>query len=170
MGKSTAFGWLSGICVFVALSQFLPEVLCADGWASPSIGRQGACSHHGGVKGNGIYVFLIIGVSIWTGVSVSNKFSTIKHGNRPRVLDERDTFSEEVPVISSAIEQGRRIEFLYKKPKSTNYEIRTIKPIEFKNIPHTYGSRSTLCIKGFCEKRSANRNFALKRMKDLRVI
>lgn len=22
---------------------------CSDGWASPSIGRQGACSHHGGV-------------------------------------------------------------------------------------------------------------------------
>lgn len=22
---------------------------CADGWASPSIGRRGACSHHGGV-------------------------------------------------------------------------------------------------------------------------
>lgn len=23
---------------------------CADGWLSTSIGRQGACSHHGGVK------------------------------------------------------------------------------------------------------------------------
>ena len=23
---------------------------CADGWLSSSIGRQGACSHHGGVK------------------------------------------------------------------------------------------------------------------------
>nr|VFJ77486.1 MAG: hypothetical protein BECKFW1821C_GA0114237_112510 [Candidatus Kentron sp. FW] len=22
---------------------------CADGWISPSIGKQGACSHHGGV-------------------------------------------------------------------------------------------------------------------------
>jgi hypothetical protein len=24
------------------------ETTCADGWSSPSIGRQGACSHHGG--------------------------------------------------------------------------------------------------------------------------
>lgn len=24
---------------------------CADGWESPSIGEQGACSHHGGVVG-----------------------------------------------------------------------------------------------------------------------
>jgi hypothetical protein len=23
---------------------------CNDGWTSPSIGKQGACSHHGGVK------------------------------------------------------------------------------------------------------------------------
>ncbi|WP_405986931.1 DUF3761 domain-containing protein [Streptomyces sp. NBC_00872] len=28
----------------------MPEpARCADGWLSPSIGRQGACSHHGGV-------------------------------------------------------------------------------------------------------------------------
>ncbi len=25
-------------------------VICEDGWHSPSIGRQGACSHHGGVN------------------------------------------------------------------------------------------------------------------------
>lgn len=25
-------------------------ITCVDGWHSPSIGRQGACSHHGGVK------------------------------------------------------------------------------------------------------------------------
>lgn len=30
--------------------------LCADGWRSPSIGRQGACSHHGGVSGGVLYV------------------------------------------------------------------------------------------------------------------
>lgn len=27
----------------------ISDLQCADGWASPSIGRQGACSHHGGV-------------------------------------------------------------------------------------------------------------------------
>ncbi|MEJ8662324.1 hypothetical protein [Streptomyces sp. MS1.AVA.4] len=25
------------------------DTVCADGWDSPSIGRRGACSHHGGV-------------------------------------------------------------------------------------------------------------------------
>ncbi len=28
----------------------LPAVSCMDGWSSPSIGRSGACSHHGGVN------------------------------------------------------------------------------------------------------------------------
>lgn len=28
---------------------------CADSWISPSIGKQGACSHHGGVVGGAVY-------------------------------------------------------------------------------------------------------------------
>lgn len=32
---------------------------CADGWGSPSIGRQGACSHHGGVRRNSGIRFLV---------------------------------------------------------------------------------------------------------------
>jgi hypothetical protein len=31
------------------ISALLPAPRCGDGWRSPSIGRQGACSHHGGV-------------------------------------------------------------------------------------------------------------------------
>lgn len=32
-----------------AVEWTLVDVTCADGWRSPSIGEQGACSHHGGV-------------------------------------------------------------------------------------------------------------------------
>lgn len=40
-------------------------ITCVDGWHSPSIGRQGACSHHGGVKPNprSGWIFLISLVS-----------------------------------------------------------------------------------------------------------
>ncbi|MEK6678006.1 MAG: hypothetical protein AABY39_01185, partial [Nitrospirota bacterium] len=65
MPKNQALGWLSGIAIFLLLAQMLPEIRCADGWASPSIGRQGACSRHGGVKGNGLYTLAILGISIW---------------------------------------------------------------------------------------------------------
>jgi hypothetical protein len=44
---------LAGAAVFLAVvlaAGFLPgPISCADGWLSPSIGRQGACSSHGGV-------------------------------------------------------------------------------------------------------------------------
>ena len=34
---------------------------CADSWNSPSIGRSGACSHHGGVSGSTFYLNSISG-------------------------------------------------------------------------------------------------------------
>lgn len=38
---------------------FFGELGCSDGWNSSSIGRQGACSHHGGVDAlNGGSIFL----------------------------------------------------------------------------------------------------------------
>jgi hypothetical protein len=39
------------LCYLPGLFLAGPEV-CHDGWHSASIGRQGACSHHGGVGGN----------------------------------------------------------------------------------------------------------------------
>jgi hypothetical protein len=50
------------LCLAVALIRSIPEPRCADGWDSPSIGRQGACSHHGGVKRFGhLYLFYPLG-------------------------------------------------------------------------------------------------------------
>jgi len=64
-------GFLSfviGFGAFVGLSvlagQLLGPVTCRDGWASGSIGRQGACSWHGGVdrsRGALSFVFMVIG-------------------------------------------------------------------------------------------------------------
>jgi hypothetical protein len=57
-----------GFVVFFALSmlagQLLGSVKCRDGWASSSIGRQGACSHHGGVdrsRGGLGMIFMVVG-------------------------------------------------------------------------------------------------------------
>ncbi len=176
MDKSTIFSWIAGIVTFIALNQILPEVRCADGWSSLSIGRQGACSHHGGVKENGIYILLILGVSIWAGISVSNKFtnnlsnSSNRHSENSHTYIESDIYSNEVSLITSAIKQRKMIEFLYQKSKTKSKETRRIKPIELNRISHSYGPDNTLCIKGLCEKRKANRNFALKRMTNLKAI
>jgi hypothetical protein len=48
----------AGIAFYAFLSGFIPEAHCRDGWESSSIGIQGACSHHGGVKRYGDWKFL----------------------------------------------------------------------------------------------------------------
>ena len=57
-----------GLAAFIGLSvlagQLLGPVKCRDGWASSSIGRQGACSHHGGVdrsRGGLSIIFMVAG-------------------------------------------------------------------------------------------------------------
>lgn len=63
--------WLIGICVFIGsmilLSILFGAAVCSDGWASPSIGRRGACSHHGGVDKTAgvIKLFLSIAATWW---------------------------------------------------------------------------------------------------------
>jgi hypothetical protein len=48
--------WIVGIIVAVlairAVGMMEGPATCNDGWHSMSIGRQGACSHHGGVRGS----------------------------------------------------------------------------------------------------------------------
>ena len=47
------------------LNAAFPQIReCIDGWGSPSIGSQGACSHHGGVKGGFGFFFLLIGAAV----------------------------------------------------------------------------------------------------------
>ena len=79
-------------------------------------------------------------------------------------------FSKRVSNIRYAIEKGKHIEFSYKKPSEKGYKKRTIKPLALVNLAHRRDNGSTLCVLGFCELRKANRNFALKRMKGLKVI
>src|SRR5690625_2692968 len=38
------------IVLLVVLKLLIGGAVCSDGWASPSIGKAGACSHHGGVR------------------------------------------------------------------------------------------------------------------------
>lgn len=98
---------------------------------------------------------------------------SIEHGNRDfsgEYSESETPFSKRVSKIRYAIIQKRSIEFLYRKPNETSYKKRTISPVEFRNFPHIMDNGQTLCIFGYCELRKENRNFALKRMKSLRII
>lgn len=96
-----------------------------------------------------------------------------KHGGRnfsDTFRDSTTAFSKRIPDIENAIQQNRRISFGYRKPSQKGFKKRTIMPKKLVNFPHQHGDSSTLCVMGFCELRSADRTFALKRMRGLKVL
>ncbi len=68
--KSWVVGIFTTLVSLLALNLlFNLDPTCWDGWLSPSIGSQGACSHHGGVNktlGNLAWIFSV-GAGIWAG-------------------------------------------------------------------------------------------------------
>ena len=96
-----------------------------------------------------------------------------KHGGRNFSGEFNNTetaFSKRVANIRYALENSRRIKFGYKKPTDKGHKLRIVKPAELINIAHYRDSGSTLCVRGYCELRKAERTFALKRMRGLKVI
>lgn len=79
-------------------------------------------------------------------------------------------FSKRVANIRYAIKNGERIRFGYKKPRDKSHKQRTVIPTELVNVDHVRDSGSTLCVRGHCELRKAERVFALKRMRGLKVV
>ena len=77
--KRVLLAWILGICLYSSLSHwFVPGPTCADGTSSAAIGRQGACSWHGGVKGSAWGGLAFI-ASIAVGVLVAKWPSIVEH-------------------------------------------------------------------------------------------
>ena len=75
-------------------------VTCRDGWGSPSIGRRGACSHHGGVDRwkESLAFFVSLAVAGIAGFKV-NKETTIQSSlSNSHSIPETRRHSE--PLIS----------------------------------------------------------------------
>ena len=96
-----------------------------------------------------------------------------KHGKRKFSDEFRNSetaFSKRVANIRYAIENDKRIKFGYKKYTEKTHKQRTVKPAKLVSLDHKRNSGSTLCVNGYCELRKAERTFALKRMRGLKVI
>ena len=97
----------------------------------------------------------------------------LKYHNREKFSNKkfvRLSIQNKIEIINNAIYNNKYIEFYYKKKDDQEYMKRIIKPYYFKNVPHIHSSESTLCIKGLCFIRNADRTFALKRMKNINII
>ncbi|WP_312591824.1 topoisomerase DNA-binding C4 zinc finger domain-containing protein [Stutzerimonas nitrititolerans] len=72
------------ILTLIFLKLIIGPVTCNSGWKSSSIGRQGACSHHGGVAGwKGSLPILLSGAAaFWFYVTFSQKGTSSNVGTR----------------------------------------------------------------------------------------
>ncbi len=87
--KRVGFGWLTGIFIYFMLGSFGPSASCNDGSFSGSIGRRGACSHHGGVDHHSLYnLFSILG-AIVVGISLTN-FLTPKSEREHQTIQNKN--------------------------------------------------------------------------------
>jgi predicted DNA-binding transcriptional regulator YafY len=72
-------------------------------------------------------------------------------------------------LLEKAISDGRDIEFTYEKPDSLPM-LRRVTPRALVKIEHWRDEGYTLCVKGYCHLRQAERNFALGRMSECRIV
>jgi len=71
--------------------------------------------------------------------------------------------------LNEALSRNKEVEFLYKKFEDEHFKKRVVVPYEIVSLPHRDGEGTTLCVRGFCKLRQAERTFALTRMKALKI-
>jgi len=166
------YSYYAGFVMFMAVSFLLsaavPPAECNDGWNSPSIGRQGACSHHGGVNHHTEKYLLAIAIGALSGFAVYALGAFVDRRINPPKGPLSDPFSlGPIEAISHAVKNKLLIEFTYIKP-GTPPEIRTLSPQKVEYSPRR-GRRAVLCVTGFCHLRKAERTFALSRISNVRL-
>lgn len=166
-------GWLVGLLLLVGLLSLIPPPTCRDGWRSPSIGRQGACSHHGGVERHSGLAFMAVAVSFGAGFLVSAKLSGVierrKKDRFKRSLTPPPTNAPADEVIIYAILSESKIEFMYKGRKDFVPAQRIVTPTGLTTTGGRFGKAGTPCVVGYCHIRNAARIFTLDRIQGLKL-
>ena len=169
MSRSRALaGWLLGVSCFLLLMSVAPEPSppsCADGWKSPSIGLQGACSHHGGVRRHiRWWPVPIAALSAFVGLWIGGAFARRQSHDGPPLPK-----SALEALIEESIRDGKTLHFRYQSKGSTTWHSRRVRPT---SLDYISSDRRiwTPHIVGFCEDRQAERRFLLSRMRDIAVV
>jgi len=95
-----------------------------------------------------------------------------EHGGKTFVYRPSGTtnrYDRTTQLIQQAIREQRKIVFTYRKYDEPD-ERRTVTPSEIKPWAHKRKEGNTMCVKGFCHTRNADRNFAIKRIYRLRIV
>lgn len=161
------------IIVYRVLGEPRTPPVCMDGWKSPSIGKYGACSHHGGVNYEGIdrTPGWVSSVALGAGV-ITFLVPALRYGffRRPKKLvsPPLNTLKDEASQrIQQAIERKQLVRFTYTGADGTVSQ-RTVRPVSLDILePFGWDKRS---LRGFCLLRKAERQFLLARMADIEII
>lgn len=113
-------------CGFLAFQLNDPSpATCADGWRSPSIGRPGACSWHGGVKHEFNLSGLFAVVSLFAGAASlglildAQKYGTPKQ-NEDSKLATKENESKKPDVVCPVCRAPMRLRIARKGPYKGN--------------------------------------------------
>lgn len=96
---------------------------------------------------------------------LSQIYSSAPQQSFPKPVSELETESVEpqVKLLEWAIQSSQKVRFSYEKRNGDKSD-RTVTPIDFKTV------EQTLCLEGYCHLRSAKRTFAIKRIRDIRIV
>ena len=169
----TIAGWVVGILLLIGLLPLVPAPSCRDGWDSPSIGRRGACSHHGGVERHGELALLIVAASFGAGLFTTAQLSGIvERRKKARFFASLVPPGPDAPtekIILYAILSESKIEFLYKGRNDFVPQLRIVTPTYSSVTRGQYGWSGAPCIVGHCHTRNACRTFVLDRISALKL-
>jgi len=82
-------GLLTFFILLKVMTPLIQPTVCSDGWVSGSIGRRGACSHHGGIGTN----WSLLGVFLGSGLgayAVSRALVEVERRKRVALTEQRD--------------------------------------------------------------------------------
>lgn len=161
---SIALGFGVGATLWIGLGEPRPDPRCASGWKSPSIGEQGACSHHGGVVYPKdptpwwIRVLSIVagGATIYGSMWIGSKLLPAPH------VPSDPTKA----LLNKAIHTVQDVRFTY--AKDGTFRERVVMPLEL--IQLRQGVEHSTCLVAYCHLRKAKRTFALSKMSGIVLV
>ena len=105
------------LCLYIGKSIVGPTV-CNDGWASPSLGKRGACSYHGGVNRTPTNLVMLFSLLI-SSVSGYQIHRLLERQHQSQVIKDRDAFitrqTSKAEACKSSVSQSSQAEKTTKK-------------------------------------------------------
>jgi len=114
----------SGMAAFVLsivlLSFLLGPTTCSDGWHSPSIGKQGACSWHGGVNNTPQFLSFLASVFVGLVVYALSHWRELKRQEELQAILYRE---EPAPIDNEAREKVENLRKFIKTTRAAKAEV-----------------------------------------------